>query len=723
MIAKEPRAKRGVATRRFVLVALALWIVVLLLLALLPVSNGPATSLAKLRGTGTPSLSPARGATVPSGRKPVAMSGLSDILPVPRAGSPAATVVYGSAVDYSAASTAVASAASSFAGGGWSTWFAVAEALPYSYPLPASLIYPTGCPYTAAGSPPPSGYFFSATNASAPGGASAIWVFELRQSNSTSPVLVTAVFNGSADLLYTEQYSCSGLFSTQALPPGVIDSTAAASTADASGGSTFLTRFPGAERLFGVVSNSSGAATAPNYWGFTYAASSSECSGGQYGTFEALVNSLTGALIGTNTSFRPCGGTFLVTFSEIGLAPGTSWSVSLNATLLSSNSTTISSSEPNGSYAYSVLPVPGYTATPTSGNVTVSGGPVNLDVQFSTTSAVRVTSTPTSGPVGTTLSVSAAGLQAATTYVVGLQPMQGGSSGELRYVVSYCTTDSVGALTGRAGAAPCSASVGRGYYENLPLGPYLINVSLVVNASREVWQFVNFSAETFTVTGYSITFTETGLSSGAPWTVSLDGLSGLTLSSSGTSITFTQPNGSATFNVTSPGYSANPPSGTLMVNGGPASQQISFSPNGSAGGGGGGASLPPILGLPGAEGYVVAGAGAAVAVIVGVLVATHTYAITGGGAVIGGAASRRALRRRRRSGTVPPPSPGKNGATATGEGGVSGSARPPPPGEPSPSSPAPPGPTPVGASPASCPGCGEPYTGSQKYCTTCGRPR
>jgi hypothetical protein len=76
------------------------------------------------------------------------------------------------------------------------------------------------------------------------------------------------------------------------------------------------------------------------------------------------------------------GASYSVTFSESGLAGGTSWSVTLAGAQKSSSSATIVFSEQNGSYSFTVGSVAGYTAGTTSGTVTVNGGPVTKTVTF-----------------------------------------------------------------------------------------------------------------------------------------------------------------------------------------------------------------------------------------------------------------------------------------------------------------------------------------------------
>src|SRR3989442_4961468 len=63
--------------------------------------------------------------------------------------------------------------------------------------------------------------------------------------------------------------------------------------------------------------------------------------------------------------------TYLVSLTETGLPTGTSWSVTLGGTAHTSTTTTLTVSEANGTYAYTLEPVAGYTASPPSGPLQV----------------------------------------------------------------------------------------------------------------------------------------------------------------------------------------------------------------------------------------------------------------------------------------------------------------------------------------------------------------
>ena len=74
---------------------------------------------------------------------------------------------------------------------------------------------------------------------------------------------------------------------------------------------------------------------------------------------------------------------YSVTFTESGLPGGTSWTVTLNGATESSTTSTITFTEANGSYAYTVGSVSGYTASPSSGTVAVAGAGRTVSVTFS----------------------------------------------------------------------------------------------------------------------------------------------------------------------------------------------------------------------------------------------------------------------------------------------------------------------------------------------------
>ncbi len=71
-----------------------------------------------------------------------------------------------------------------------------------------------------------------------------------------------------------------------------------------------------------------------------------------------------------------------VTFTEHGLRTGTRWSLTLNGTTFASTGTSITFSDPNGTYAYAVGRLSGLSATPSSGAVGVNGAARSISVRW-----------------------------------------------------------------------------------------------------------------------------------------------------------------------------------------------------------------------------------------------------------------------------------------------------------------------------------------------------
>ncbi|MCI4372748.1 MAG: NHL repeat-containing protein [Thermoplasmata archaeon] len=69
---------------------------------------------------------------------------------------------------------------------------------------------------------------------------------------------------------------------------------------------------------------------------------------------------------------------YALTFSAPGLAAGTTWSVVVNGTTYPATGSSVSRTEQNGSYSWSVPSISGYTVTPTSGTSVVNGAGVTV---------------------------------------------------------------------------------------------------------------------------------------------------------------------------------------------------------------------------------------------------------------------------------------------------------------------------------------------------------
>ncbi len=231
---------------------------------------------------------------------------------------------------------------------------------------------------------------------------------------------------------------------------------------------------------------------------------------------------------------------YSVTFTETGLGPGTSWSVTLNTTSQSSTTSSLTFAEPNGTYAYSVGPVGGFTSSPRSGSVTVGGLPVGVTVTFAPISSATygVSWTESGLPSGTPWSVTLNGTPegSSTPTISALEP-----NGTYRFAVV--------ALPGYT-AAPRSGTL------DVLGGPVEVNI-------------------TFTPYSYTVSCTEAGLAPGSSWSIALNGV---TENSSGSTVVFSEPNGTYTVSsIPPPGFTASGPS-SVTVRGAPVAVNLTFTP-------------------------------------------------------------------------------------------------------------------------------------------------
>jgi hypothetical protein len=256
-----------------------------------------------------------------------------------------------------------------------------------------------------------------------------------------------------------------------------------------------------------------------------------------------------------------------ITFTETGLKPGTKWSVTMynsltggpgatplpiNGSTLSSTNSSITFTLANGTYVYGVT-TPGYSATPASGTIAVTGGSVSQPIAFA------------GFPTPCKVTFTASGLKPGTRWTLTVQP-------PFTNKTTFTTTNSsinVSALTNETLYFTASAPG----YTAIPAS------GEIETDGASVSQPIAFI---LTPSRTTLTFTETGMKAGTRWSVTVYGstlgLNGTTLTSTNSSVMFTLPNGTYTFNVTAPGYAPNPPSGTIEVNGTPITKPIAFAP-------------------------------------------------------------------------------------------------------------------------------------------------
>jgi|GEM_PF-753196 len=216
--------------------------------------------------------------------------------------------------------------------------------------------------------------------------------------------------------------------------------------------------------------------------------------------------------------------TFVVKFTESGLKAGVSWSVTVGGTTASAVAGPISVSLRNGTYAFTIARVPGYTTAAFTGTVTVAGKAVTVATTFV--------------PVKYTVTFTASGLAVGTTWKVTSAGVTLSSSGKtiVFQLVNGTYAYTVAAVTGYATPAG---------------GTYTV-------AGNSVGVAVAFAK----VATFALKFTETGLPAGTSWSVTVNGT---TVSSTSTSITMKLPSGTYSYSVAAHGFVAKPASGTVKI--------------------------------------------------------------------------------------------------------------------------------------------------------------
>jgi len=266
---------------------------------------------------------------------------------------------------------------------------------------------------------------------------------------------------------------------------------------------------------------------------------------------------------------------YTVNFTESGLPIGTTWSLTLNGTPLTSSSASIVTSEPNGTYAFTIDAKTGYTAAPSSGSITVEGADTSQAITFTPIRATYNVAFVESGlPSGTSWSVTFNGstLSSGTATI----SFPGVPNGTYSFTVAARTGYTI---------APSSGSI------------------TVSGADKN--QAVVFTGIPAT---YAVAFVESGLPNGTAWSVTFNGS---TSSSDTDTITFSGvPNGTFSFTVGAVnGFNATPSHGSFQVGGHAVTTSIVFAPSPSP-------STTTSSGLSATEWYGIIGAVIAAVLIV-----------------------------------------------------------------------------------------------------------
>jgi YVTN family beta-propeller protein len=229
----------------------------------------------------------------------------------------------------------------------------------------------------------------------------------------------------------------------------------------------------------------------------------------------------------------------VITFVEKGLPVGSDWSVKFAGFNASSSSASISISDPNGTYSYSVGRVSGFIVSNESGQVSVEGKNQTITLTFEPSNYYKV-----------------------DMYDIGLP------SGEMWYVnlsngTSYSSSDYEISFYAPNGTFFYSISTSYKTYE-----PEQQTSSFIVKGAN-ITVYVYFQT-----VDYTIRFVENGLASGINWSVSLNGSSKI---SSSNVISFSETNGTYQYAITNiSGYTILKPTGKVTVSGSNVTITIAF---------------------------------------------------------------------------------------------------------------------------------------------------
>ena len=307
---------------------------------------------------------------------------------------------------------------------------------------------------------------------------------------------------------------------------------------------------------------------------------------------------------------------YSIIFKENGLPSGTLWFIKLNGTTHNSTTNTITITEPNGSYSYTIeTPISGgtgiqYVLSQSTGTLTVNGADININVPYTTQYYLTMIASPSNGG---TVSPSSGWYNAGSSVTIDAisnsnfefvswsgtgngsysgtnNPVSITINGPIRETANFIELYKITFMeTGLPPGTMWYVNLSNGQSYNttgnsieikIPNGPYSYMIAttnkeysaqggpLIVNGAN-----MEISIK-FNLVTYAITFTESGLSSGTSWSVTLNNIE---KSSTNGTITFNEPNGTYSYIISGiSGYRANTYSGTINVNGNPVSVSINW---------------------------------------------------------------------------------------------------------------------------------------------------
>jgi outer membrane protein assembly factor BamB len=215
---------------------------------------------------------------------------------------------------------------------------------------------------------------------------------------------------------------------------------------------------------------------------------------------------------------------FNVTFGAAGLPKSTNWSVTIGSVTQSSTASEITFVESNGTYAYTVGSVLGYSANPSYGSVTVAGSSQDVSVTFSPEYSIVFTENGLPSAMLWSVRIASTTLSSNTSTIVFMEP-----NGTYAF--------QVGIVPGWKTAATGSVHV----------------------AGSDTRDTRTFTRET-----YLVTMQETGLPSGTNWSVTIGGVA---KSSTTAKIWFYLANGTYSYSVANVANYSRTATGMFTVDG------------------------------------------------------------------------------------------------------------------------------------------------------------
>lgn len=178
-----------------------------------------------------------------------------------------------------------------------------------------------------------------------------------------------------------------------------------------------------------------------------------------------------GQSVTENISYAPYA--YPVIFTNTGLPIGTTWEVDLAGTAQASQGGNVTFTEPNGTYAFSVLGPSGEAADPSEGNVSVLGAPASVTVAFHRV-AYAGTFVESGLPNGTTWNVTIlSNSPGSANDTIALQLPNGSYSFVVGTIPGYTASPASGTLTIRGGPATQFVNFTRTGGGGGPLGRFL----------------------------------------------------------------------------------------------------------------------------------------------------------------------------------------------------------------------------------------------------------